>query len=523
MATNSETRGSSQEAVFALLSDPATHGGKPVKRIDTHAASVFLAGERALKVKRAVRFPFLDYSTLEKRKAACETELTVNRPFAPEIYRRIVAITRAPDGHLALDGDGKPVEWAVEMRRFDEAATLDHLADVGQIDVALADTLGRTVAAAHAASPPVEAAPWIAALGDYIEQNDAAFRAMPALFPAIEIDALTDASRTAFAHVAALLRERCRLGLIRRGHGDLHLGNIVLIDQRPLLFDAIEFDPLIASGDVLYDLAFLLMDLVERELSPAANVVLNRYLIETGRMSDLDTLAALPLFLSIRAAIRSKVTAARIERAADEDREEIRRAARQYFDHARRFIAPASPLLVAVGGLSGTGKSLLARALAPEILPAPGAVVVRSDVERKRLMGVDEHAKLPPDAYTPAVNLRVYASIIDKARRAVAAGHSAIVDAVFAAPSERTAVEQSAKALGVPFVGLFLTADLATRRGRVETRRHDASDADAAVVERQEQYDLSGLAWTAVDASGTPEQTLERARLALKPDRESAH
>lgn len=506
--------------MFAWLGDPATFGGQTVKRIDTHAASVFLAGDRALKVKRAVRFPFLDYSTLAKRKDACETELAVNRPFAPELYLRVVAITRAPDGVLAIAGDGVPVEWAVEMRRFDENATLDHLTAAGRIDAALADTLGRTVAAAHAAAPPVEAEPWIAALADYVEQNDAAFRAMPVLFPAAEIDGLTAASRAACARLAPLLRERGRLGLIRRGHGDLHLGNIVLIDHRPVLFDAIEFSPLIASGDVLYDLAFLLMDLVERGLTPAANIVFNRYLVETRRISDFDALAALPLFLSVRAAIRSKVTAARIERAPPDQQDKIGNAARQYFDFARRFMAPAPPQLIAVGGLSGTGKSLLARALAAEIPPAPGAVVLRSDIERKLLMGSDEHAKLPPDAYTPAVNLRVYAGIIDKARRAVAAGHSAVVDAVFAALQERTAAEQSAKVLGVPFRGLFLTADLATRRQRVGARRGDASDADATVVERQEQYDLGGLDWRRVDASGTPEQTLERARIALQPQGE---
>jgi len=508
----------SQEPVFALLSNPATHGGRKVKRIDTHAASVFLAGDRALKVKRAVRFPFLDYSTLEKRKAACETELAVNRPFAPELYLGVVAITRTPDGTLAVAGDGEPVEWAVEMRRFDENATLDHLAAAGRVDAALADTLGRTVAAAHASAPQVEAGPWIAALGDYIEQNDTAFREVPALFPAAEIDALTGASRAAFARLGPLLRERGRLGLIRRGHGDLHLGNIVLIDKQPVLFDAIEFSPLIASGDLLYDLAFLLMDLVERGLTPAANVAFNRYLVETRRVSDLDALAALPLFLAVRAAIRSKVTAARIERAPPSEQDQIRKAARQYFDYARRFVAPDPPQFIAVGGLSGTGKSLLARTLAAEIAPAPGAVVLRSDIERKLLMGRDEQAKLPPNAYTPAVNLRVYATIIDKARRAVAAGHSAIVDAVFAAPQERTAVEQSSAVLGVPFRGLFLTADLATRRQRVGARRGDASDADAAVVERQEDYDLGGLGWLRVDASGTPEQTLDRARRALKGD-----
>jgi len=139
----------SQQAVIDFLGAPATHGGVPVKRIDTHAATVFLAGERALKIKRAVRFPFLDYSTLAKRKAACAAELEVNHPFAPAIYRRAVAITREKDGALAIGGEGEPVEWAVEMRRFDETQTLDHLAQAGRIDAALADALGRAVARAR--------------------------------------------------------------------------------------------------------------------------------------------------------------------------------------------------------------------------------------------------------------------------------------------------------------------------------------------------------------------------------------
>jgi aminoglycoside phosphotransferase family enzyme/predicted kinase len=506
----------SQDEVFALLADPATHGGAPVKRIDTHAASVFLAGDRVLKVKRAVRFPFLDYSTLDKRKAACEAELAVNRPFAPEIYRGVVAITRGADGTLAVGGQGRPVEWAVEMRRFDENATLDRLADDGKIDLALADALGRAVAAAHAAAPAVEAAPWIAALADYIAQNDAELRASPGLFPPVEVERLTDLSRAAHARAGLLLAERGRCGLVRRGHGDLHLGNIALIDARPVLFDAIEFDPLIASGDVLYDLAFLLMDLAERGLMPAANTVFNRYLTGTKRAEDLDALAALPLFLSLRAAIRAKVTAARLELAASDKRPAIAQSARNYFASARLFIVPEPPKLIAVGGLSGTGKSLLARALAPHVAPAPGAVVLRSDVERKALFGLDEQAKLPPAAYTPAVTARVYATVADKARRALAAGHSAIVDAVFARANERAVVEDSAKILGVAFHGLFLTADLDTRLARIGGRGRDASDADAAVAREQERYDLGSLGWTRVDASGTPDETLARARAAIR-------
>ena len=274
--------GESQEPVFAMLADPATHGGAPVKRIDTHAASVFLAGTRTFKVKRAVRFPFLDYSTLDLRKKACEAELEVNRPYAPEIYRGVVPITREADGRLALDGAGAPVEWAVEMRRFDEDATLDRLAEAGRIDAGLADALGRAVAAAHATATEVDARPWVKALADYIEEHVAAFGEMPDLFPAEDVDALARASRAAYARIHPLLVERASRGLVRRIHGDLHLGNIVLLEGRPVLFDAIEFSPLIASGDVLYDLAFLLMDLTARGLRPAANLVLNRYLYATG-------------------------------------------------------------------------------------------------------------------------------------------------------------------------------------------------------------------------------------------------
>jgi aminoglycoside phosphotransferase family enzyme/predicted kinase len=507
----------SQEAVFALLADPATHGGADVERIDTHAASVFLAGPRAFKVKRAVRFPFLDYSTLELRKRACAAELEVNRSAAPQIYRRVVPITRGSDGRLALDGSGTPVEWAVEMRRFDERATLDYLADAGKIDAALADALGRAVAAAHAAAPVVDAEPWIKALAAYIEEHVEAFGAAPDLFPPDEIDALARASRAAYSRIHPLLVERARRGLVRRIHGDLHLGNIVLLENAPVLFDAIEFSPLIASGDVFYDLAFLLMDLTERNLKAAANRVLDRYLLATKRPEDLDALATLPFFLSMRAAIRAKVTAARLNQPTAGDKAAIGRTARKYFDLARRLIAPAPSLLIAVGGLSGTGKSALARALAPEIGAVPGAVVLRSDVERKVLFGKDEHERLPQEAYAPAVTARVYATIADKARRAVAAGHSAIVDAVFATPQERAVMALSAQALGVPFYGLFLQVDLATRIARVGGRSRDASDADAAVARVQESYDLGALGWARIDASGTPEETLARARGVIEP------
>ena len=508
-----------QQEVFGFLADPATHNGQEVKRIDTHAASVFLAGDRAIKVKRAVRFPFLDYSTLAKRRRACEAEMAVNAPYAPGIYRGVLAITRETSGKLALSGNGTPVEWAVDMRRFDEQRTLDHIA--AEIDETLADALGRVVADAHANTPhsqppPVDAERWIAALGSYIDEHAEAFAQHPEIFPAAAGDALTRASHATYQRILPLLRERGRQGFVRRIHGDLHLGNIVLIDGRPVLFDAIEFSDVIASGDVFYDLAFLLMDLLERGLAPAANIVLNRYLVEARRIENLDALTMLPFFLSMRAAIRAKVTTARLQRASAADRDAVARAARGYFDLAARAIDPPAPVLVAVGGLSGTGKSLLARMLAPALEPMPGAVIVRSDVERKALFGQSETDKLPGSAYTDEVTARVYATLGEKARRIVAAGHAVIVDAVFARPDERAAIASATEAAGVPLQGLFLTADTATRLRRVGGRIGDASDADVAVAQAQERYALGDLAWATVDASDTPAATLSRAKAALR-------
>lgn len=514
MADESNT----QEQVFAFLADPVTYGHQrneteAVRRIDTHAASVFLAGNRAFKVKRAIRFPFLDYSTLARRKKACRAELATNRLYAPEIYLGIVAITREADGRLAIQGKGTPIEWAVEMRRFDERRTLDNIA--GELDEALAEELGRIAAEAHAKSPVIETGPWIGALKNYLDQNLLSFREKPELFKLEAVVELDRKLRAAYARIKPLLLARGQLGRVRRCHGDLHLGNIALINGRPVLFDAIEFDPLIAAGDVLYDLSFLLMDLCDRNRVDVANIILNRYLIETRCVEDLGGLAALPFFLSLRAAIRAKVTAARIDRADAPQRVALVQSARAYFAFSRRAIDPPAPRFVAVGGLSGAGKTRLARVLAPHVFPMPGAIVVRSDIERKALFGIAETEKLPESAYGAEVSARVYAILSAKAGHIVAAGHSTILDAAFVHSSERDALAEAAKSVNLPVDGLFLTSSLETRLARVSGRENDASDADETVVKAQESYDLGRIEWSLLDASGSVQETLERALAAL--------
>ncbi len=438
----------SQDAVFKLLTDPTTFDGADIRRIDTHGASVFLAGDRVIKVKRAVHYPYLDYSTLDKREAACRAELSINRNFAPQLYRRVVPITREPSGTLKLDGDGTPVEWAVEMARFDENNTLDRLADRGELGDAVVAKLPGAVAVMHEHAQAVEPEPWLAALSDFIADNTSAFRKHGDLFPDEAVAKLDGDSRSALARLRPLLQARGDAGLIRRGHGDLHLGNIAVLDGEPVAFDALEFDPVIAAGDVLYDLAFLLMDLIERDLTPAANTVLNGYFAASRRDADCDGIAALPFFMALRAAIRAKVTLARLDLAAAGNRDKIAQSARRYFDLALELLVPKKPVVVCTGGLSGTGKSLLARALAPTLTPPPGALVLRSDVERKMLYGVAEHDRLSKEAYRAEVSEKIYRILNEKTGRIARAGYSVIVDAVFAKASERAAIEAAAADAG---------------------------------------------------------------------------
>jgi uncharacterized protein len=505
----------SQEAVFRFLADPRTHGlSARIERVDTANAVVFLAGADAYKVKRAVTFPFMDLSTLDKRREACEAEIAINRASAPQIYLAALPITRR-ECALALGGDGEIVEWVAHMRRFDENATLDRVADRDGVSDAIIDKLALAIRRSHARAPLRDAARAARSLETYIEQNDAAFAERPDLFDPAAARKLSRDSRLAFAIVRPVLLKRGEAGFVRRCHGDLHLRNVVLIDGEPTLFDAVEFSDEIATGDVLYDLAFLLMDLEERGLRPSANRLFNRYLAPEPP-DALSGLVALPLFLSLRAAIRAKVEAAGADRLEGEKRDETRALAQRYFDRAVEFLAYLPPRLVAVGGLSGVGKSALAGALAPEIGRAPGALWLRSDLERKAMFKVEETVRLPASAYARDVTREVYARLVDKARIALRAGQAVLIDATFATAAERSAAAQAAAEVGVVFTGLFLDAALATRLERIASRRDDASDADADVARRQAAEPVGEKGWAAIPASGSLSDTTVLAGARLK-------
>lgn len=480
--------------------------GAPARRIDTHISMVFLAADRVLKIKRAIKLPFLDNSTLEKRRLCCEEELAVNARHAPQIYRRVVAITRGANG-LELDGSGPVVEWAVEMARFDENRTLDHLAAAHAVPPGAAEALAETMLASHANAPIVAKASWPASITTVIDRNTEKFRAQGTLAVA-DVDRLHQLSHLHLRDHVALLQRRAASGLVRRCHGDAHLANIVMIDDKPILFDAIEFDAAMATTDLLYDLAFPIMDFIHFGDADAANRLFNGYL-QAGWREHGDALVLLPLFLSMRAAIRAMVSFTRHELVPGDSSGLAE--AKSYFELALQLIAPGKPVLVAVGGRSGTGKSVLARGIAGRIAPAPGAVVLRSDIIRKELAGVDALTRLPASAYTRESSDRVYGEMFDRARKVLAQGHSAIVDAAFLTEAERTTAAQLARSAGIACHGLFLTATPDVRVQRIGARRADASDATTAVAMDQEAIDLGAIDWPLIDASRTPDDTLAHA------------
>jgi aminoglycoside phosphotransferase family enzyme/predicted kinase len=494
-----------QNEVEAFLAATPVSGA-PVTRIDTHAAIVFLSGERALKIKRAVKLPFLDFSTLGRRKTACDAEFAANKPFAPTIYRRIVPITRELDGTLKIDGAGPPVEWALEMLRFDENATLDKLAERGAIDSALAVATADAITTSHSLARIADHSGWTRSIPAIIRQNAEAFR-VGGVFPAADQNEIETLSRRAFEHNLPLIEQRAAHGFVRRCHGDLHLANLVLIDGRPVLFDALEFDESLATIDVLHDLSFPLMDLVLYGCKDGANIVLNRYL-DVGPLDNLAALGLLPLFMSLRAAVRANVLCVR---SAQETRNQTtHRRAKAYFGLARSVLTPPQPMLIAVGGLSGTGKSAVARRLAPNTGAMPGAIILRSDVIRKRMLGGAELDRLPPEAYRPDIAAKVYSNLMAEAEAIIRQGHTVIVDAMFAREDERSGIEKVAANAGLRFIGLFLTADLAIRCERIGHRVGDASDATIDVARAQEDYALGTIDWHRIDASGRLDQTAER-------------
>ncbi len=489
----------------------AAHGGGGVaalERRETHISIIFLIGEHAFKLKRAVKYPYLDFSTLEQRRTLCEHEVEINRRTAPDLYRGTIAVSRATDGGLELGGNGEVVEWLVWMRRFDDTKLWSTLIECGTLERHDAELLADQVARFHAARTAQTDIDSVAGLRTTIDANEQSMLPhVDSVFNADQVAALFTQTRAALERAVPALSAHAEAGGVRACHGDLHLGNIFMGDDGPVVFDAIEFNDTFVMIDVLYDLSFLLMDMDFHGRGDFATVVLNRYLDHTGDVSAIETL---PLLMTLRACIRAHVSATAASRHADPDAAQTLRVhAVQYLNLALGYLQPITPRLLCVGGLSGSGKSHMARVLAAELGGAPGARVVRSDTTRKRLAGVGFEDNLPAQSYTAQASVDVYTVCLNEARTVLERGFPVVLDAVFAQPEERAAAEVLAHEAGVRFDGVWLEAPIEVMQSRVGERQHNASDATADVVIAQTCYNIGEMRWQRIDSSGTREESRE--------------
>ncbi len=509
-----------QQEVVTFLLNPANWPEKPARivHLETHISHVFLGGALALKMKKAMKLPYLDFSTLALRERYCRCELEINRRFSRKIYLGLSRVARRDDGRLALDpadGKGKTVEWLVRMRRFADADILANRFARERPGAPLCARLAAMACRAHRAADVRRESDFPATLDTVLRQIESALLPRRQIAEAVAVADVLHALASRLRAWRAPLRQRAAQVYVRRCHGDMHLGNIVLWEGEPQLFDAIEFDETLATIDILYDLAFLLMDLKHRGLKAAANMVMNGWLARCDDVNNHAAVAALAPMMALRALIRAMVLADLADQQEGERRQRDFAQATDYVSTAARCLKPSAPFLIAVGGLSGSGKTTLARALAARLAPAAGMVHLRSDVERKVMAGVDEFARLSPEAYTPAASERVYARLFERANAALSSPWPVIVDAVFAKEDERAAIAQVARERGTPFFGLWLEAPAEVLRARVAARADDASDADVAVLEKQLAYDPGAITWRRVKAEGSPEAVLARALAAL--------
>ena len=440
-----------QDAVIKFLSDPASYGAHgDIERIDTHCSIVFLTEDHAYKLKRAIRYASLDYTTAELRQTACETEIVLNRRTAPQLYVGVRSINRGPSGGLAFGGEGPALDHVVVMRRFAESGLFDRMAQMGTLTPELMHALGEAVARLHLIADKTPQHGGAEAIRRVITDNDRELAKVAAELDSAAVGTLSSRARTALDALTTLLDKRRNAGKVRRCHGDLRLANICLYEGQPTLFDCIEFSDEIGCIDVLYDLTFLLMDLQLHGRGDLGNAIFNAYL---DLAPESDGLRALPLFLALRAATRSYALAGSAGRRTDpQEAAGLLAFARRHIDAGIKFLAPRHPVLIVLGGDRERGRTELAPSLASLAHPAPGARILRLDA--------------PGETTWPL------------ASTTLAAGCSVLVEGALTKATDQTEAVELASCLGVSLLRFWV----GTLPPNLDARLWQALDADPAAL-----------------------------------------
>jgi uncharacterized protein len=486
-----------QSLLLSGLSRPEAypHSVEDLRVIETHISAVFLTGRYAYKLKKALDLGFLDFSTLERRKHFCEEELRLNRRLAPQLYIDVLPVTGTPQAPR-IGGDGEALDYVLRMHQFDPDRQLDRLLERGALDTRIIDRLMPIITRFHAEA---ETAPADSEYGS----AEAVFAPMQQNFDQLrplitdpvqtaQLDRLEDWTRTQFEELRPLLEQRRTDGYIRECHGDMHLGNMTLMGDEIAVFDGIEFNDDFRWIDVANEIAFFVMDLESRGAGNMAHHVLNAWLEATG---DYPALKLMRFYQAYRAMVRAKVASIRLGQPglADDERAQILSAYQRYADLAESYAGDNAPALLITHGFSGAGKTTVSGQLVDEL----GAIRIRSDIERKRLHGLDAQAdsqsQLDTGLYDPAATERTYEHLRRLAEEALAAGYSVAVDATFLKRPQRDRFAALAHAQDCPFLILSVEADEATLEARVEQRSGDASEATTEVI-RYQQHSADPLA-----------------------------
>ncbi len=481
-----------QREFLQALQNPALyeHPVSEFKLIETHISWILLTGHYAYKIKKPVNLGFVDFSTLEKRHHYCQEELRLNRRLAPMLYLEVVSFTGTPR-HPLIGGKGTPFEYAVKMKQFPPEARLDLVLQRGELRPFHIDRLARDIADFHARIAVADAKSPFGepeAVHGHTMDNFTTLRQLIADNEKREvIETVARWSDDSFGQLREAIAERKAKGHVRECHGDMHLGNMVLLNGRVVVFDCIEFNPALNWIDVISELAFLVMDLEQRGHSGLAFRFLNGELEQSG---DYPGIRLLTYYLVYRAMVRAKVAGIRLSQTAPRSLERVQQEQelQEYLRLAQRYIRPRKPHLFITHGLSGSGKTHLTQPLLERLR----AFRIRSDVERKRMFG------LPPEArsaaapgkgiYTPQATQQLYAHLLTLAEGILQSGYPVIVDATFLKRSHRDRFRELARRAGAAFTILDFQADTATLRARIQRReqeKKDASEATVAVLERQ--------------------------------------
>ena len=495
-----------QRSLIDALKSPShyPHPTSDIREIQTHISTVLLTGDYAYKIKKPLDLGFLNFASLADRKRYCEEELRLNRRLAPQLYLDVVAFTGGADAPV-FNGAGEAFEYAVRMRQFDQEALLDRVLARGELSLTRMDEIADRVAAFHAAAAIADdSMPFGTAEAVFAPMQQNFDQLRPLIIEAdqqAQLGRLEKWTQENYGELAALLARRKAEGHIRECHGDMHLGNMAMIDGDIAIFDGIEFNDYFRWIDTMSEIAFMVMDLDDRGAHAHAHRVLNRYLERTG---DYEGLRLLRFYQVYRAMVRAKVSSIRLSQGGldDEERQQILAAYQGYADLAETYTTQSAPALAITCGVSGSGKTTVSQMLVDEL----GAIRVRSDVERKRLFELSaearSHSELNGGIYTEAATDRTYARLRELCAVIVESGYLAVADATFLKRGQRAAFAELATAQRAPYQVVVLTADERELRARIEARNAagtDASEADAHVMEQQ---------LAALEAPGDDEPTL---------------